>query len=169
MKRLFLTLAGLILLLSAFPQQVQRKSRKEIRAQKEAVIAHKVDSLINTGDYTFIARSANPMGWTTIHLTSHYDLSLKNDSVNVHLPYYGRAYRVSFQWNEGGIQLNEPFEEYNVDLKKGIYTISFIAANQNDRYRFSLSVSRSGYATLSVNSNNRQVISYYGILDGIEL
>lgn len=169
MKRLILILAGLMLLLSAFPQQAQRKNRKEIRAAKEAVLTIKIDSLIDAHDYTFVARSANPMGWTTIHLTSRYDLSLKNDSVYVHLPYYGRAYRASFHWNEGGIQLNEPVEEYNVELKKGIYHISFIAANQNDRYRFRLSVSRSGYASLTVNSNNRQAISFNGILDGLGL
>ena len=161
---LIIALLALVTLTSAM-QDKEQKSKRELRAERKANIAEKVDSMINGRELTFIARSANPVGWSTIQLTSEYDLKMNGDSVEVYLPFYGRAYQADYNSTEGGIKLEALAEDYQVIHKKGQYNIRFNAKAKNDLYRFHLTVSPTGYASLSVISNNRQSINFNGILN----
>ncbi|MCF8363835.1 MAG: DUF4251 domain-containing protein [Prolixibacteraceae bacterium] len=153
---------------SAFAQQEQ-KTRKEIRQEKKEKIAARVDSMVTAKDYVFMARSAHPMSMPVVNLTSEYDLKVSGDSVFVYLPYYGRAYRVDYMSNEGGIKLDALHEEYSAKKDDDGYEISFEAEGDSDTYTFNLSVFESGYASLHVSSYNRQSISFNGIIKGLGL
>jgi len=104
-----------------------------------------------------------------ISLSGYYDMRIAGDTVNVYLPYFGTSYLVDYRNNDGGIQLNAPMQNYKVSFKKGNYDISFDARGISDTYRMIFRVSQSGFCSLSVNCNNRQSISYTGILDQLGL
>lgn len=166
MKR---TIVLLVFLLPAIVLLAQdnTKSRKELRAEKNARIEAKVDSLVLSHNFKLIAQSAQPMGWQQIQLTSLYDLQVKEDSVEVYLPYFGRAYMVDYNSTEGGIKMNTEIEKYKLKKRKGNTNISFEASTKSDHYRFKLTITSTGYATIFVNSNNRQAISFSGVLDQV--
>ena len=166
MKR---TIVLLVLLLPAIVllAQDKNKSRKELRAEKNARIEAKVDSLIQSRNYKLIAQSAQPMGWQQIQLTSLYDLKVKGDSVEVNLPYYGRAYMVDYASMDGGIKMDTVIENYKQKERKGNTEISFNSSTKSDHYQFKLTITPSGYITILVNSNNRQAINFSGVLDNV--
>jgi hypothetical protein len=148
------------------------QTRAEKKAQREilkAQIAHKVDSLVNCKQLTFFARYASPAGQGDISLGMYYDLRIKDDTVSVYLPYFGTTYLVDYRNNDGGIKLIAPVQNYKVTFKKGNYDIKFDARGASDTYRMILRISQSGFCSLSVNCNNRQSISFTGILDQLGL
>ena len=167
MKR---TIVLLLLLIPAIVllAQDKTKSRKELRAERNAQIEAKVDSIIQSHNFKLIAQSAQPMGWQPIQLTSLYDVQVKGDSVDVDLPYYGRAYMVDYASTDGGIKMNTTIEDYKQKKKRGNTVISFEASTKSDHYQFKLTVTSSGYATIFVNSNNRQAINFSGVLDKVQ-
>jgi hypothetical protein len=145
----------------------QEKSKKEIRAEQKALLALKVDSLVANNQISFLARNAIPTGGESISLTSNYNLWIKGDTVQVFLPYYGRAYQASFGNSEGGIKFTAPMVNVSKTFKKGNHTISFEAKAPTDLYRMSLTVTQSGYCSLTVNSMNRSSIGFEGELENL--
>ncbi|MDA3879354.1 MAG: DUF4251 domain-containing protein [Prolixibacteraceae bacterium] len=165
---IIITLLLFSISVNGFTQEKQ-KSRKEIRNEKKVQIASRVDSMLMAKDYVFNARSAHPMSMPVVNLTSEYDLKVKGDSVFVYLPYYGRAYQADYMSSEGGIKLEELYEDYRVEKDDDGYRIHFDAEGRSDEYIFTLSVSPSGYASLVVSCNNRQSIRFSGIIKGLGL
>lgn len=160
----------LLLFLSAMALFAQaRKQKKEKRVEKRAMLAEKVAGLVETQNYTFIARSVNPIGWSTVMLNSEYDLKVIGDSVIAYLPFFGRAYRVDYSSNEGGIKFNTIMKNYTVKKRLTRFIVNFEAQTEGEFYGVSLLVTRLGYCSLTITSNNRQVINYSGIIDGIGL
>lgn len=155
-----------MLMVSIQAVDAQKLSKKERKEQKAA----EVKELINSGEYVFVANSAMPMAGRRIDLTSNYDLKIKGNHVEAWLPYFGRAYSAPYGGGEGGIKFKEDVEDINVEFieKKKSYTIDLEAKTDVDTYVMSLSVGLSGFATLNVVSNNRQSISYYGLIEAIE-
>jgi hypothetical protein len=89
-------------------------SKKERGKEKAA----KVQNIINSKDFVFIAESASPMGARTIYLTSPYSVRVSNDTLVTDLPYYGRAYSASMNTSEGGIKLTSTDFDLQVQPKK---------------------------------------------------
>ena len=147
--------------------QDKNKTRKEVRAEKNARIEAIVDSLVQSRNYKIIAQNAQPMGWQQINLTGLYNVMIKGDSVVVDLPYYGRAYQVDYASTEGGIKIDSAIEKYKERKRRGNNEISFETSTKSDHYQFKLTITSSGYATIFVNSNNRQAINFSGVLDQV--
>lgn len=141
------------------------KSRKIARIEKQTQLETKVDSMVNSGHYTVQAQSAQPMGWQQVSLSSGYELKIKGDSTFAYLPYYGRVYFASFNSNEGGIRFGNQIKNYKVNKDRNNTEVSFNVGTQDDVYQVNMSISKSGYASIVINSNNRQSISYYGLLN----
>lgn len=165
----YIKLGMVVLMLALSSCAVFSGKTKAERQAAEMLKMSRVDSLLNAKAYTFVAQSAHPMGWSTIQLTSEYDVRIAGDSVYVYLPYYGRAYQADYGSTDGGIKLNALAENYQLEEDNKGYKVSFKAADEYDTYQFQFSIGKSGYSSLSVNSNKRQVISFYGIMDGIGL
>lgn len=98
---------------------------------------------------------------------SQYNLKVTKDSVVAYLPYYGRAYSAPINPGEGGIKFtSKDFSYEQSKSKKGVYTIQIKTNDvQNENYRLTLTVSEKGYASLTVNSINKQPITFSGVLD----
>lgn len=125
-----------------------------------------VTQKIQSKDYTISVRYANPMRGSQFYLTSDYDLRIKNDSAFAYLPFFGVAYSAPYGGGEGGIKFAEPMKEYSLfsNKKSDGWEIRFKVKAKEDYYEFFMSVFNNGSAMITVNSINRQGITFTGDL-----
>lgn len=139
--------------------------------------------IVENKTYTFVATSALPLNSTdinsvlskmpgginnggNINLTgSNYDLRLSPDSLVAYLPFYGRSYNAPLNNEEAGFKFTSTKFVYSeTKRKKGGWDIKINTKDVKDSPQMTLTISESGYATLSMVSNNRQAITYNGYL-----
>ena len=151
-------LLGIVLLLAG--QSLYAQSKKEKKEQKKEA----VKKLIESENYKIDVNTAMPMRGRSIPLTSSYSLEIRNDSVISYLPYYGRAYSIPYGGGDG-LNFKTVLKEYSMKMdKKGNAVIEFIARNPEDRYEYRVKVFPNGSASIDVNMQNRQSISFQGEL-----
>lgn len=157
-------ISGLIILLTlnVNAQEAQKKSKKEIRAEKEAKKIEETKALVESKMFVFDARNANPMRGRSMTLTSEYDVRITKDSIYSYLPYFGVAYSASYGGSDSPMIFDKPFETCTLEKTKKGYTVEVDVKNGNDKLDFSFYISENGTTTLSVSSTNRQAITYYG-------
>ena len=138
---------------------------QDSKQEKQNAKQQALKDMISSRRYTFVAQSATPMNGSVKQLTPDYGLSVKNDTLNVYLPYYGRAYTATIGSTEGGINFKSLDIEYTEkEAKKGGWDISIKPKDQSDAQQLTLSISSSGYTTVRVTSNTREMISFYGYI-----
>ncbi|MFN0292864.1 DUF4251 domain-containing protein [Pedobacter helvus] len=138
--------------------------------------------IVEAKTYTFVARSATPlniqdisavmsrmpgaMQGGTINLNeSYYEIKVTPDSVVAFLPYYGRSFTAPIGQNEGGVKFtSKKFEYKSKKGKKRGWDILIQTIDAKENYRLALNIGDEGYATLSLNSNAKQSITYQGYL-----
>ncbi len=97
-----------------------------------------------------------------------YDLKITPDSLTAYLPYYGRSYSAPIGQNEGGVKFkSKKFKYKSKKNKKGSWDIELNTNDINENYRMSLNIGKTGYASLSLSSNNKQNITYNGYITEI--
>ena len=122
-------------------------------------------TILSNKQFVFKAQSAWPLQGPVIQLTNGYDMKVLQDSINTYLPYFGRAYSSAYG-SEGGIHFTSKKFDYKLKEKqKGGWEITIRPTDARDVSELSYSISTNGYATLQVLSNNRQAISYYGVIE----
>ncbi|KIO77981.1 hypothetical protein TH53_05985 [Pedobacter lusitanus] len=150
----------------------------QLKAQTSQETTAKV---INEKNYVFSATSASPLNVTDINNVmskmpgytgggninlngSNYDLSVTPDSVVAYLPYYGRSFTPKLgDPNDSGIKFkSKNFTYKSTKTKKGNWTILINPKDVKDNYNLTLSVTKTGNATLTITSNSQQSISYNG-------
>lgn len=143
----------------------QSDHRKEKRAKQQLEMAQ----LIQNGRFRFIARSANSNLGSFNNLSSNYDMVFDSMKVTASLPYFGRAYSVSYG-AEGGVKFDLTAQniEKSWNKKKKMFTIATELADSQDHYNINLTTGLDGYANLKITFLNRQWISYYGTIEKIE-
>ncbi|MFV0522059.1 MAG: DUF4251 domain-containing protein [Mangrovibacterium sp.] len=157
MKKLLLILiVACVGISSVNAQKISRKERKALQEQQ-------IKELVDSGKFTFEARSAQPMSGRQIDLTSLYTLSLNGDSIEAYLPYFGRAYTAPYG-GDGGIKFNTLMKTNtkSYDEKKKMHKYEIEVLTDKDKYSLIFNVGSTGYANLTVNCNNRQPISFLG-------
>ena len=164
MSRIFLLVVWMLTL--SILANGQELSRNEQRVQKE----QEIKQLIDSRQFRFVARAVLPMSGPRIDLTSTYDLELDSTMVEAWLPFFGRAYHVEYGGRDGGIKFKEEAEKIDVtyNKRKKMYQINMAVDTEKDNYRVRISTGLSGYADVSISSNNRQSISYYGIIEPLK-
>ena len=168
MKRIIL-LSFLIFSIVAVNAQDKKLTRKEKKAQREAMLIKQTKELIEANTWQFNATQMLPSGGRTRTLVTPYNVILKDGEVNSYLPYFGRAYSVDYGSTDSPMIFEAPIADYSVENgKKGGYTVKFSAKNKNDNIEFIFSIGETGSVSLRVNSTNRQFISYHGDLVLIE-
>lgn len=122
-------------------------------------------TILGNKTFVFKAQSAWPLQGPVVQLTPGYDMKLIQDSINTYLPYYGRAFTAGYG-TEGGIKFTSKKFDYKLKEKSsGGWEITIKPSDTRDVSELSYSISANGYATLQVISNNRQAISYYGVIE----
>ena len=158
----------ILILLTVAMGAMAQESRKERKLNREREKAAEIEKLIETGDLRFLAQFALPMSGGSIHLTSEYTLDIQGDQVTSWLPFYGRAYSVSYNTREGGIKFSEKVDQVEWKKVKQGYRTLMEVKTKDDFYSLNLFVSHSGFGTLDVSSKNRQTISFNGIVVKLE-
>ena len=162
MKKICFLIVFSLVMFEAIPQDQDKKTRKE-RQQEHA---EKVKQWIDAQDYKFIAQKAIPMTGRTMDLTYGYDLQVSKDTITAYLPYFGRAYIAPIDNTEGGIKFESKEFSYKKETaKKDGWNIYIIQEDGQRRYELILRVSSNGSASLSVNDDARQSISFNGYID----
>lgn len=151
----------LLLALPACLPTLSAQSRKEKKEQKKEAVQKQIIS----ENYKIEVNTAIPMRGRTIPLTSSYSLAIRNDSVISYLPYYGRAYSIPYGGGDG-LNFSAPLKEYDMKTdKKGNPVIKFTARSPEDYFEFRIKVYSNGSASIDVNMQNRQSISFQGELE----
>lgn len=125
-----------------------------------AIVRQKVEAK----RYTFVAQTAIPMRGRTVQLTSLYDLKITGDSVIAGLPYYGRAYSAPINPSDNGINFTSVSFDYKSTYRKKRWEISIKPKDIQSVSEMNLIIYSNGRASLQVTSNNRQPISFNGVL-----
>lgn len=138
-------------------------SSSNVSIKKERVLL--VKEKIENKRYTIDVTQMLPMSGQSRQLTSDYSLTIRNDTVVSHLPYFGRAYSVPYGGGKGLI-----FDALITDYKmtfdnKGTANITFQTRSEDDVYRFNMQIFNNGSSAILITPNNRQSINFYGNLD----
>jgi hypothetical protein len=136
------------------------------RASAQETNEAALKNLLSTKHFVFKAQSAWPLQGKVIQLTPGFDVRVMTDSINSYLPYYGRAFNAGYSSQGGGINFSSSKFEYKLKEKsKGGWDLTIKPQDTNDVSQLTYSISTNGFATLQVISNNRQAISFYGVVE----
>ena len=156
MKTFLLPIFTMIMLLAV------ASSCSSIKATPEAISA--ITKQVESKNYTIDVNMAKPLRGKVIPLTSSYELSVKSDSAYAYLPYFGVAQWAPYGSTDGGIKFDEPMKDYSIkpNKKSNGWDISFKVDTKDYVYEVSLSIFNNGNTSFTVNSSNRDVISFTG-------
>ena len=123
-----------------------------------------IKALLDAKNFVFKARSVSPTGGGLRQLTSDYNLTVSGDTVDSYLPYFGRAF-VAPIGSEGGLRFTSKDFDYELRGKKnGRWDVIITINDVTDVRQLLFTISENGHASLQVISNNRQPISFNGIV-----
>jgi hypothetical protein len=168
MKKLLIVLLGIILIVNANAQNTDKKSRKEIKAEKAAQQKEQTQKLIENKTFEFIAEQAMPAKGRAISISS-YNVKIFGDSIISHLPYYGRAYTPPITASSSPLDFNTVAEEFTETKNDKKYELEYKIRYDNDNIVYKFEIFHSGSASLYVRSNNRQPITYHGRIGELRL
>ena len=139
-----------------------------------------LDQFINSNELTFMAKRANPTNFDVINVMNYmpnnnsarmlnldygYSVVLKDKELTVNLPYFGRLFNPSYDTSKNSYNFtSKDFTISKVQNKKGnwVYTIS--PKDQNNIKVIYLEIFKNGAAFVSIDSSDRQAISYDGYI-----
>jgi hypothetical protein len=161
MKKFWLAaVAALAVISLGTPVIAQKKA-----SAQQLVIKNAVDSQ----QYIFVARYANPMQGGQRYLTTEYTVQVSKNSVVSFLPYFGVAYQAPINPAEGGIQFTSTAFDYTVKAgKRKTWQVSIKPADAPEVQQLTLTIFNSGEASLQVISTNKQAISYNGYIMSVK-
>ena len=129
-------------------------------ADKAALEQAVQDNLANK-DYTILIQLMIPSAGPT-RAVSNYSIKVSGDTLVSYLPFIGRAYNLPYGGGKG-LDFTARINDYHdITNAGGGHDIVINVANDEDVFVYTLNVSASGSAFLSVSSRNRERISYTG-------
>lgn len=163
-------LSVILVLISIFAAFAQEISKKEAKEKQKTAKENQVKALINSGSFVFIADRAMPQGGRTVDLISYQAyVKFQPDLIESSLPYFGRAYSGVGYGGDSGLEFEGKPENYTLeDGKKNVKIINTRVKGDHDSFNINLTITPSGYATLNVLSNNRNSITYTGVIKTLE-
>lgn len=135
----------------------------------EKLTSGDIKSMIDSSRFVFNADRVNPLRGRTRYLTSSYDVTVKKDTVESFLPYFGRAYQAPMDPSKGGIQFTSTDFSYRVESNSDDKWDVIIKPNDNrDVQEMRFSIFGNGSASLNVISTHRDPISFSGNITRIK-
>ncbi len=124
-----------------------------------------VSSLVNTRQFEIENTWLFPLSGNRVNLigNSNY-IRMKGDSVDVYLPYYGVRHSGGGYNSENGIVYKGIARDFKIvnNAAKNLYDMSFKGMQGSESLNFFITVYGNGNTNTSVNSSQRQSISYTG-------
>ncbi|MEO6406795.1 MAG: DUF4251 domain-containing protein [Ferruginibacter sp.] len=118
---------------------------------------------IASKQFTFVAETAIPVRGGNRMLSSPYDVQVNGDTLTSYLPYFGRSNSTSIDPSDAGIKFMSTRFSYLVSRpKNNQWDILIKPQDFSSVSQFYLTIFSNGVASLNVNSNNRDPISFQG-------
>lgn len=129
--------------------------------------ATKYIEAIKQGKFTFTADRVIPRRGSSRYLTGSYSVKVADDTLDVYLPYFGRAYSAPFNPTEGGFKFVSTDFDYSVkEQKNGMYEVKIVPNDiKNADIRGTVllfALGDNGYASLTVTSDKREPVGFSG-------
>jgi len=160
----------LVILFSAFvvnAQEAEKKSRKELKAEREALQVELTQKMIESKRFEFIPDRAYTARGKSVSITS-YSVELKGDTIVSYLPFYGRAYVADYGSTSSPFNFTSTIDSYKEpDVKKG-HQIELEVKQGSDNLTYRFLIFENGSTSLDINSTNRQTMSYSGRIEEIK-
>ncbi len=139
-----------------------------------------VEALLQKNEFTFMAQHANPSSLDVVNVINSipggsssrmlnldpgYTIEIRADELEVTLPYFGRMYTANMDSSKNSYRFKT--KDFTVDKKegkKGSSVFNIVANDQQNIRTINLEVFANGKAYVSINSNDRQPISYTGYI-----
>ena len=135
----------------------------------EKLSSDDIKSMIDSSQFVFDAERVNPLRGRTRYLTSSYDVTVKKDTVESFLPYFGRAYQAPIDPSKGGIQFTSTDFSYTVQSKGDSQWDVIIKPNDNrDVQEMRFNIFGNGSSSLNVTSTHKDPISFTGHIERIK-
>ena len=148
----------------------QESSRKEKRKSDKIERENQTKELISSKQFIFIATRAIPQNGGSVDLTTNSNfVKIHPDRIESYMPFYGRAFHLDYG-GDGGIKFDSKPKEFNVMTRRGGkgYEIALSDPVSHDCFHLNFIISPDGSATLTINSNDRSTISYFGDIVKLE-
>lgn len=159
----------LLILIGTIPAVAQKSDRKAERERKRVEKEKEIAALMDSKNFVFRATRAIPTGYKSVDLTTNPNfVKFSGDLIVSEMPFFGRAYSVSYG-GDSGMKFHGKPEVYTLEQKKRSFEIEAKVKDKNDNFTINLSVSSEGSSTMSISSNNRSTISYNGEVFAPEL
>lgn len=142
--------------------------------------SQKVADLLQSGEFTFMAERANPTGGDVVNVLNSlpnssssrmlnldygYTLQIKQNVVKAELPYFGRMFTPSYDTSKNSYRFtSKDFTMEKIEGKKGSAVYNMTPKDLQNIRKINLEVFKNGKAYLSIDSNDRQPISYDGYI-----
>ncbi|MGL5681470.1 MAG: DUF4251 domain-containing protein [Marinifilaceae bacterium] len=128
----------------------------------------KVIELVEGGKFTIDINKVLPNGNMDLsRFNPRGEINVCDTTIKGNLPFFGRAYRVS-PGSDGGIRFDgTPIRsEWKIIQKRkhAIVDYQFTIREADDVLRFTIEIGTNSNCSVTLNSNNRQTISYLGVI-----
>lgn len=139
-----------------------------------------VEEILSKDQFTFMATKANPTSNDVnniinsmpnvasarmLNLDYGYDVVIKEKEITVTLPYFGRMYTPSYDSSKNSYRFtSKDFSISKKQNKKGNWVYTIKPKDADGVKTLYLEVYKNGNANLSIDSNDRQPISYEGYI-----
>lgn len=119
---------------------------------------------LHNKQFSFQPSTMMPLSGRTRQVSSEgYSLQVKGDTLIAYLPYVGKAYSAPINPSDAGINFTSTDFTYAVsEGKKNSYKVVISTKDRSYNATFTLTAYDNGSASLYVNSNDKQSISYNG-------
>ena len=118
---------------------------------------------VQSKNFIFKAESVTPQRGSVRYLTPEYEIVIKPDTIISFLPYFGRSYSAPIDPSEGGIKFTSSEFDYTIAKKKKKgWEITIKFKDVSDVQNMYFTVFENGSASVRVNSNKRESISFNG-------
>ncbi len=115
--------------------------------------------------FVFNATDMMPRGSDAVRLNYDCDVQLKDSIMISYLPFFGRSYNLSPGQPMSGFDFTQEIEDYEFKEKRNGYQVKVDVKNGPDYLKYTFHVTETGSSTLTVASNQRQSIAFYGTID----
>lgn len=140
----------------------QEKSKKELKAEQKLNKQKEIETLVQSKAFIFEANFVQPLGGKQTNIQGEgYEVKYSPEEIVSFLPYFGRAFNIGYG-GDSGLNFTGKPEEYTIEKNKKYVLIKTSTKGENDTFLYSLYAYFDGNASLTVNSNQRQTISYTG-------
>lgn len=159
---IFIFLLGLAQLSASEINNRSHKNQKSKDKNKEENVIELIQEMLKDTVFVFNATDMMVRGGGNVTLGYDCDVQVKKEIVTSYLPFIGKAYNVSPDIKNSGLDFTLPMEDYYFQKKRNGFKAGFQVKNGFDHMNFTFYISKTGYTTLTVGSTRRQSISFYG-------